>query len=367
MTGNPLTPMRAATPLRIAVLAPPWLPVPPPAYGGVEQVVADLTGALLARGHDVSLLAAQGSTSSARVVEVLPANPDRMGRAMPEVDYAARALELLESFPPFDVVHDHSGFAVIALADRLTVPVVHTLHGPFTEQTSAFYQRHGHKARLVAISQAQHRARPAGVEPDVVPNPVDVGSWPYQEQKDDYLLWIGRIEPDKGPQRAVEVARSTGDRLVLAGPVQPGREEFFRECLEPYVDGDQIRYAGEVGGTEKKQLFAGARALLMPITWPEPFGLVMVEALACGTPVISFAQGAAPEIVIDGENGFLVADEAQMAAAVARLPELDPAACRASVESRYHPAIVAAGYEQVYLEAIGSGVGSRAAGVSRGA
>src|SRR4051812_2729260 len=232
MTGSPLTPLSVATPLRIAMLAPPWLPVPPPAYGGVEQVVADLTGALLARGHDVTLLAAKGSSSSTRVVEVLPANPDRMGLAMPEVDYAASALDLIEAFPSFDVVHDHSGFAVVALADRLDVPVVHTLHGPFTEETCAFYQRHGHKARLVAISQAQQRTRPAGLEADVVPNPIDVVSWPYREHKDDYLLWIGRMEPDKGPHRAIAVARSTGDRLVLAGPVQPGREEFFRECIE---------------------------------------------------------------------------------------------------------------------------------------
>lgn len=356
--------LRTAHPLRIAVLAPPWLPVPPPAYGGVEQVVADLSGALLARGHDVTLLAAHGSSSPTRVVEVLPARPDRMGHALPEVDYAASAIELLEGFRPFDVVHDHSGFAVVALADRLAVPVVHTLHGPFTDDTAAFYARHGHKVRLVGISHAQCRNRPAGLDVDVVPNPIDVGSWPFQERKEDYLLWIGRMEHDKGPHRAVAVARATGERLVLAGPVQPGQEDFFERCVAPYVDGRQISYIGEVGGPAKKQLFAGARALLMPISWPEPFGLVMVEALACGTPVLAFPCGAAPEIVRDGENGFLVDDEEQLAQALERVPELDPRACRASVESRYHPALVAAGYEQVYQRAIAC---SRAAGFSRGA
>ena len=189
------------------------------------------------------------------------------------------------------------------------------MHGPFDRETTPFYQRHGHKARLVAISRSQAASAPAGVRiGDVVPNPIAVDRWPLRAEKQDYLLWIGRMDPVKGAHRAIEAARLAGRTLVLAGPVQTGQEEYFRERIEPHIDGRRVHYVGEVGGTAKQELFANAAALLMPVRWREPFGMVMVEALACGTPVIAFPEGAAAEIVIDGENGMLVADEAEMAA-----------------------------------------------------
>jgi glycosyltransferase involved in cell wall biosynthesis len=173
-----------------------------------------------------------------------------------------------------------------------------------------------------------------------------------REQKKDYLLWAGRMDPVKGAHRAIEAARLAGRTLVLAGPVQTGQEPYFRERIEPHVDGRRVQYVGEVAGASKLQLYANAAALLMPVRWREPFGMVMVEALACGTPVIAFPEGAAAEIVIDGENGMLVADEAGMARAVHRLHSIDPRRCRASVAERYDVAVSAAGYEQLYRDAI---------------
>ncbi len=159
------------------------------------------------------------------------------------------------------------------------------------------------------------------------------------------------MDPAKGAHCAIAAARQAGIPLVLAGPVQPGQEEYFRREIEPHVDGREVVYAGEVGG-ERRRLFARAKAFVMPIRWAEPFGMVMVEALACGTPVIAFPEGAAGEIVIDGENGFHVADEQAMAEATRRLDEIDPARCRASVASRYDATVVAEGYEAVYHRAI---------------
>ena len=191
-------------------------------------------------------------------------------------------------------MHDHCGFTALAMADRIDTPVVHTLHGQFTASTAAFYAHHGHKATLVPISRAQLASAPAGLRAvAAIPNPIDLDVWPLREGKGDYVLWIGRMTAVKGPHRAIAAARIAGVPLILAGVIQPGQQAFFDAEVAPHIDGDRVRFVGEVGGTVKRSLFADARALLMPIRWEEPFGMVMVEALACGTPVIAFAEGAA--------------------------------------------------------------------------
>ena len=360
------TPLRLLPPcaataqrLRIAVLAPPWIPVPPDGYGGTEAVVELLCDALAARRHDVTLFAAPGSHSTARVHVLLEEpHPDAIGSALHESDHLACAWEQIDlaaaQHHPFDVVHDHSGFTALAMADQVRVQVVHTIHGAFDHDTKRFYQRHASKATLVAISRSQAASAPAGVRiRAVVPNPIAVARWPLSTQKQDYVLWIGRMDPVKGAHRAIEAARLAGRSLVLAGPVQPGQERYFREQIEPQIDGRRVRYFGEVTGTRKQQLYANARALLMPVRWREPFGMVMIEALACGTPVIAFPEGAAAEIVIDGENGMLVSGEHQMARAIDQVGAIDPARCRASVAERYDIAVTATSYERVYRNVAG--------------
>jgi glycosyltransferase involved in cell wall biosynthesis len=336
--------------LKIAMLAPPWIEIPPPGYGGIEQVLALLAAELTERGNQVTLFAAPGTRSRAQVLSPLESpHPDDIQLAVYEADHVASTFARVErTKPPFDVLHDNCGFTAFAFADRIDTPVVHTLHGPFTKDTSAFYARHAHKASAVALSRYQAEQAPDALEVvAVIGNPILVADFPFRDKKDDYLLWIGRLNDDKGPQRAIAAAREAGARLVLAGPIQSGQRAFFEREVNPHIDGDGVRYIGEVG-EEKGELYAGARALLMPIRWAEPFGLVMTEAMACGTPVIAFPEGSAPELVLDGVTGFVVEDEHKMAEAVGRLDEIDPARCRSSAEERFDVAPVAEAYERAY-------------------
>jgi glycosyltransferase involved in cell wall biosynthesis len=363
---------RAERPLRVAMLAPPWIPVPPPGYGGIEEVVALLCDALVRRGHDVELFCAPGSRSHAKVRPLLPrAHQESIERSLIEADHVARAFAAFDAAAatgsPFDVVHDHCGFTPLAMADRLALPLVHTVHGPFDDDTTVYYSYNGRKGAVVCISHSQASMAPADLPvAGVVHNPIDVDAWPVGHHKQDYLLWLGRFVAEKGPQRAIRVAQMARRPLVLAGTVQPRHERFFATEIEPYIDGDRVRYVGEVGGARKQQLFAEAFAFLMPIRWPEPFGMVMVESLAAGTPVLAFDQGAAPEIVENGRNGFLVRDEEQMAAVVDDAGRLDAMECRRSAE-RFSPDRVSARYEQQYDAAIAAGSERRRAGRSAGA
>ena len=346
--------------MHIALLAPPWIPVPAPAYGGIEEVVRLLADGLVDRGHDVTLFAAPDSRSKAEVRCVLEtAHPDEIERARWEADHVARAFAVIDE-ERFDVVHDHTGFTALAMADRLATPLVHTLHGPFDDDTRSFYAAHGDKATIVAISAAQlDDAPPALRDSAVVHNPLRFEDWPLCEEPGEHVLWVGRMAPVKGPHRAIRAALDAGVPIVLAGPVQPGQEAFFAEDVEPLLDEDGVTYVGEVGADDKAELYGRARALLMPIRWAEPFGMVMTEAMACGTPVIAFAEGSAPELIEEGVNGFVVDDEDGMARAIGWLDDVDRARCRAYGHEHFGVDASIDGYEQVYRRAIGSPRGGR--------
>jgi glycosyltransferase involved in cell wall biosynthesis len=354
---SPLDPAQDA--LRIAMLAPPWIPIPPSGYGGIEQVVSLLCEGLVARGHRVTLFAAPRSSSAADVHPLLDsAHPDEIEYSLWEIDHVARGFDAIDAAADagdrYDVVHDHTAFAALSMADRLDTPLVHTLHGPFEPGITAFYGAHGHKGALVAVSASQRDGAPAALRDaiEVVHNPLAVDRWPFVAEPDEYVLWIGRMTECKGPQRAIRAARMAGVPLIIAGPIQPGQEEFFAREVEPGIDGDAVRYAGEVGGEDRTRLFSHARALLMPIRWAEPFGMVMVEAMACGTPVIAFPEGSAGEIVSDGQTGILADGEALMARAIQQLDRIDRARCRAITVEHFSVESAVAGYERVYARVL---------------
>ncbi|MBI4728307.1 MAG: glycosyltransferase family 4 protein [Acidobacteria bacterium] len=343
--------------MRIAMVSPPWIPVPPQGYGGIEWVVHLLVEELVRRGHDVTLFATGDSTTKAELRYVFEeAQTPLMHQTMPDALHVGSAYrhvaEEARAGRPYDVVHDHTAWLGVAFAPLVPSPVVHTIHGAFIEANRIFYGGLRDHALLVTISEYQQKDFPEIAYAGVVPNAVDVASLPYRARKDGYLLALGRIARDKGQAIAVRVAREAGIPLVLAGKVDPGNDRaYFEEAILPFVDGASVRFEGEVPNARKSELLAGARAMLFPVQWAEPFGLVMIEAMACGTPVIAIRNGSVPEILADGETGFIVEDEAGMLAALDRVEEISPERCRREAEERFSPERMADRYLEIYERA----------------
>jgi glycosyltransferase involved in cell wall biosynthesis len=319
--------------VRIALVAPPWCQVPPPAYGGTEAVVDRLARGLSAAGHDVVLFTTGDSTCPVERRWVLPrAETDRIGAPTLEVRHLVYAYDQAGEF---DVVHDHTLLGPLFAARVRGVHMVATNHGPFHDEAVELYSAVHDRVDVVAISHDQaSRAGPVRVA-RVIHHGVDPEAFPVGRGDGDYVLFLGRMAPGKGVHVAALVARQAGVRLLIAAKMREPKEiEYFETRVRPLI-GHGVEYLGEVGHDEKLELLGRARALVNPIEWPEPFGLVMLESLACGTPVLTFPYGAAPEIVTHGVNGFLCSDVADMADAVTHVADLDRAACRAPVEEYF--------------------------------
>ena len=270
-----------------------------------------------------------------------------------ELAYAARVVETLRSIDAVDVVHDHVGFAtLLATAVQGVVPVVHTVHGLIDDTDRSFYAGLPEGAGLVSVSGAQQASAPELPWLACVHNAVDLSdlSEPGTVAKEDFLLCLARICPDKGQHLAIEVARRTGMRLVLAGKVDASRvgAAYWHEMVEPHVDGTRVVHIRNVAGLEKAELLSRATALLAPIDWDEPFGLSVVEAMASGTPAISMRRGAAPELIEEGVTGMLVDTPDDMVEAAERVREIDPMRCARIARERFSPAAMTEGYLAAY-------------------
>ena len=339
--------------MRIAVVAPVWIPVPPPGYGGVEQVVSILVEELVARGHDVTLFASGDSQTKATLRSVYDVAPtERIWEVEPDaVHVGAAYTHAASSFRDgegFDLIHDHTNYLGVAFASCLSTPVMHTVHMVLDEARAAFYRRFSSEVYLTAISDYQRGEVPDLTWSGTVHNAVDVDAMPFASEKEGYLLCLGRVCERKGQDVAIEVARRAELPLVLAGRVHPKEGWFFEERILPHVDAETVIFHGEVSNERKGELLAGASALLFPVREPEPFGLAMVEALACGTPVIAEPLGAVPEVITDDVTGFLASGVREMAEAASRTGEISPERCREEAVNRFHPRAMVDGYEALY-------------------
>ena len=355
--------------MRIAQIAPPWIPIPPKNYGGTESVIYNLVEELVAQGHDVTLFAPEDAKTSAKLVSFFPnsilGGKGDWGRHLKAFYHLQKSIEYVKAHK-FDIVHTHlssnTDMYIFPLSSTLALPHVTTLHSNFpfdhgpdgkVGDADKYYMDWASCVPLVAISEnAREQVKLPLHFVDVVHNGIDMSQFPPPGNKrEDYLVWLGRFVPEKGPHLAIEAAKQTGMPLILAGTIDryvKASVTYFHEQIEPLIDNKQIKYIGPVNMRRKVSLLRRAHAFLNPIEWEEPFGMVMVEAMALGCPVISFARGAAPEIVIDGETGFLVKNLEEMVQCLPKIDEIDREETRLHVERNFSARAMAEKYLQVY-------------------
>jgi glycosyltransferase involved in cell wall biosynthesis len=339
--------------MKIAVIAPCWFPVPPTGYGGIEWVVSLLADGLVDSGHEVTLFASGDSHTIANLAAIHPVAPSEwIGRSFWELRHV---LHCYERAGDFDVVNDHSGPFAAALGAAIDTPVVHTVHGPLVGEPGELYDqvtRVAPETGLISLSMNQRRPRPGFNWIANCPNALDLSVYPFRPQRGDYLLFLGRMSPDKGAHRAVAVAMEAGLPLKIAGKMrEPKEREYWEQFVEPHL-GDGIEWLGEVSHGEKVELLQRARATLFPIEWEEPFGLVMIESMACGTPVIATNRGAVGEVVEHGRSGIIVEDYRIMGSALEEADRLDSRELRRFVEDRFSPLRMVRDYVKAYELAI---------------
>jgi len=320
--------------MRIAMISPLEMRVPPVAYGGIELVVSLLTEELVRRGHDVTLFASGDSVTSARLEAVCP-HFLRGSNRDSNILNMINVVSCLEQADRFDIIHNHTALEGLAMAGLVETPMLTTLHGNLDGdwlELFTHYKGWYNTISCSAKSLLPNKERFVGV----IYNAINVDSYPFNgSARETYLLFLARISYEKGPHLAISVARRLGRRLIIAGNVHPVDEEYFRTRVMPEVDGDLIQYVGEVDYNRKRELLARAYCLVAPITWPEPFGLFFIEAMACGTPVVVFNRGSAPEVVKHGETGFVVDTLAEMADAIDEVYRIDRKQCREYVKQKF--------------------------------
>ena len=349
--------------MRIAQVAPPFESVPPARYGGTERVVSTLTEELVRRGHDVTLFASGDSRTSANLV---PTVERALWHQTPLVTdfapYWAMTLGYVwERIQEFDVVHSHLDYFAFPIARAGVRPVVTTLHGRLDLPELQPLYRHFHDIPLVSISDAQRQPVSDANWVATIYHGIELDEFTFNPQMGGYLAFLGRISPDKGLDTAIRVARRAGVPLLIAARMPlPHRHDpntqvdwtYWEDEIQPLLEGRQVELLGQLAGKDKDEFLRNAAALLFPVRWPEPFGLVMVESLACGTPVLALNGGSVPEVIKDGVTGFVRNTEDELVEALGRIAELDRTRCRAEAERRFSPAAMADAYERVYAQIV---------------
>ena len=330
--------------MHIAVLAPIAWRTPPRHYGPWESVASLLTEGLVACGHEVTLFATADSKTRGRLHAVCPRGYEEDHALIPKVWECLHISELFEHADGFDLIHNHFDYLPLTYTGLTTTPVVTTIHGFSSPGILPVYKKYNHKVVYVSISDADRSPELDYIK--TIHHGIDIKQFDFQSQPDDNLLFFGRIHNDKGARQAIEIARACNKKLILAGIIQD--QAYHDQYVFPRIDNDKVIYVGSVGPVERNRLLGKARALLHPIQFDEPFGLSVIESMACGTPVIAFDRGSMPELIENGKSGFLVNNVDEAIETVARIKELDRAACRCYVERHFTVERMISEYIQVY-------------------
>ena len=348
--------------MRIAIIAPPWVPVPPIAYGGIETMLDTLARGLDSAGHEVTLFTTGDSTCPVEKKWVFDAASGIAG-AGPSVELR-HVIAAYELAGEFDVVHDHTLTGPVYANRFPSIAVVTTNHGPFLSDLGPLYQAVSARVPVIAISQHQASTAQGVNIADVIHHGVDLDEWPVGTGDGRYALFLGRMNPDKGVDHAARTARAAGVPLKIAAKMsEPAEYDYFDAAVRPLLGGD-VEFVGEVGRAEKLQLLGEAVCLLNPIDWPEPFGMVMIEALSSGTPVVATKVGSAPEIVDDGVTGYLVDSRLELIEALKEVASLDREVCRKAAEDRFSAELMVDRHESVYEQLIAGESPTRCVGAA---
>lgn len=330
--------------MRIAMLSPIAWRTPPRHYGPWESVTSLLTEGLVSRGCDVTLFATADSLTNGKLQAVCERGYEEDRSLEPKVWESLHISGLFEQAEHFDIIHNNFDFLPLTYSGLVQTPLVTTIHGFSSPRILPVYKKYNNKAFYVSISDADRSPELDYIK--TIHHGIDINQFEFQAEPDDYLLFFGRIHQDKGVREAIEIAKACGKKLVLAGIIQD--EDYYQQYVAPHLDNDNIVYIGSIGPDKRDKLLGKAYALLHPINFKEPFGLSVVESMACGTPVIAFNKGSMPELIENGRNGYLVNSVAEAIEAVPRIKELDREFCRRHVEQRFSVDRMVDEYLRVY-------------------
>jgi len=342
--------------MKIVQIAPFDEAVPPKKYGGTELVIYNITEELLKRGHKVYLLASGDSKTSAKLLPIFPkalranaqAKDPRIKDSLKFIGIS-RILEYLKNLD-IDIIHNHIGWRLLPFSSFIKPPIITTLHGPLDVENQSLFYGNFKKANYVSISNNQREPLPDLNYIATIYNGIALKKFPFSEEGGEYLAFLGRISPEKGPVQAIEAAKKAGLKLKMAAKVDLVDKAFFEKEVAPLIDQKQIIFLGEIDHKGKVELLKGAKALLCPIQWREPFGLFFIEAMACGTPVIAFDRGSAREIIEDKKTGFIVKNVKEIVQAIKNINKIDRRKCRQQVEKYFTVEKMTDGYEKVYYK-----------------
>jgi len=333
--------------MRIAQIAPLWIPVPPYTYGGTELIVSWLCDELVRRGHEVTLFATEDSKTSAKLIPIWKNSLWRAKLTSPHAVFSLLYEKLISLQDQFDIIHDHCEFYTAAYSRFLKPPIVTTLHHPLTEETIILYKKFPN-INFVAVSKSQRKLGPGINIVKTIYHGLPIEKYEFNPEPKNYLLWLSKIMPEKGIAKAIDIAKLSGENLIISGNIPPDQGDYFDFRIKPLIDGKKIKFVGASDFSKKIELLKNAKAFIFPVKRPEPFGLVVIEAMACGTPVIAFKEGSMPELIEDGKTGFLVNNVEEACQALKKINRISREYCREYVKKNFNLKRMVNRYEKLY-------------------